>query len=165
VIAEGCKICPMKRIILKTLCWPLFIGTLIALLFKALWGKSMDWESDVLFTTLDDKSWPARTWFKGWLGSTLGYGVLLAPNASDSTRRHELVHVEQYEAAAVLGLVLGLIVWATVHSAWGIAALFACWMLTPWLSFGAALLVAWLRGEASAYRGSHLEEAAYNADR
>ena len=155
----------MKRIVLKSLCWPLFIGTLIAAIFRALWGKTSDWQSDVLFVELAPDSWPIRTWFRGWLGTTLGYGVLLAPAAPQTVRRHELIHVEQYEAATIIGLVLGLLVLATSPSWWGVAGLIASWMLAGWLSFAVALLVAWLRGEDSAYLGSHLEEAAYNADR
>ena len=83
------------------------------------------------------------------------------------TERHELHHVEQYEAAMLAAFVVGVAVAAVllsfghpVAAAWTGGAV---WVTGGGLTYLAALLTAWLRGE-SAYTGSHLEERAYAAD-
>jgi hypothetical protein len=152
----------MKSTVLKCLCWPLFLGSLVALVVHALWGASGKWEDGVFITTLSDKSWPMRSWYKNWGGTCFGYGIMLAPGTSDITLRHEKVHVEQNESGSVGGLMLGLLSLVTVHSWWGLATLVLCWIGTPWFVYIGASLVAWLHGN-SAYMGNNLEEAARNA--
>jgi hypothetical protein len=153
----------MKNVILKILCWPLFFGTLITLVVRALWGSSMRWEQGALVTVLAPTSWPMRSWYKGWGGTCFGYGIMLAPG--QLALDHELRHVEQREAASIEGLVLGLLVLLLTRSWEGFGALFLCWAGSGWLAYAGGLLAAWLRGEKDAYRGNHLEEAAYDATR
>lgn len=148
----------------RILCWPLFLGSLIALVVRALWGSSMRWDHGVLITTLSPTSWPMRSWYKRWAGTCFGYGIMLAPTAGESTLYHELVHVEQNEAGSIAGLIFGIIVSVMTLSWAGLAAGIFCWVSLPWIVYLSALLVAWLRGE-DAYSGNHLEEAAYDATR
>lgn len=154
----------MKNVIRKIFCWPLFLGTLIALVVRALWGESMRWHDAVLVTVLSAKSWPMRSWYKNWGGTCFGYGIMLAPEQGPSVLAHEQHHVEQNEAASIGGLILGLIVLLLTRSWEGLGAMIFCWVATPWFAYIGALLVAWLRGE-NAYRGNHLEEGAYDATR
>lgn len=158
----------MKTVARAILCWPLFLGTLISLLVHALWGSGMYWDGLVLVTELSPKSWPMKTWYRGWGGTTFGYGMMLAPRVlapkmPDSVLSHELVHVEQLEAAAISGLMTGLLVLTLTRSWWGLAALFLCWISAGPLAYIAASVTAWLRAEPNAYSGNHMEEAAYNA--
>jgi hypothetical protein len=151
----------MKTITLRALTWPLYVGTLITLVIHAMWGTNKWFEKGVLFTRLKAESWPSRTWYRAWAGTTFGYGVMISATASESVIDHELIHVEQYQAASIGGLALGLLVLAITHSVWGIAAFFALWMLTHWAVYFAATFTAWLRREPNAYRGNCWEEAAY----
>jgi len=152
----------MKNIIRKVLCWPLFLGALIALVVHALWGASKRWENAVLVTVLSDKSWPMRSWYKGWGGTCFGYGIMLAPDQAPAVLAHELHHVEQNEAASIGGLILGLVVMVLTRSWEGFGSLFFLWFATPRFAYIGAMVAAWLRGE-NPYRGNHLEEGAYDA--
>jgi len=154
----------VKTVVRKILCWPLFLGTLIALVVRALWGESTRWESGVLVTVLSPTSWPMRSWYKRWGGTCFGYGIMLAPGQGVETLQHELHHVEQNEAASIGGLILGILVLLLTRSWEGLGALVFCWISSPWFAYVGALIAAWLRGE-DAYRGNHLEEGAYDATR
>lgn len=133
------------------------VSYLIVAIVRAAWGEKLWWDRGVLFTRLRADSWPARTWYRGWGGTTFGHAVMLGPNADNFTVAHELVHVEQFEANAIVGLLAAL---AVVGWSWWMAIFL--WVAVPYLSYVASLAVAWLRGE-STYSGSHLEEAARDA--
>jgi hypothetical protein len=109
---------------------------------------------------LKPSSWPARTWYRNWGGTTFGYGIMLSATAGNPVIEHELVHVEQAEANTIAGLVMGAIASAVILSPW---PLFVGWLGGAALAYVGASVAAALRGEADAYRGNHLEEAAYNA--
>lgn len=85
---------------------------------------------------------------------------MLSSGAGHSTVEHELVHVEQAEANTLAGLFLGGLCSLASLSLW---PLVVGWLGGALLAYAGASLVAWLRGEADAYRGNHLEEAAFNA--
>jgi len=150
----------MKNVLRKVLCWPLFLGTLVTLVVRALWGESMRWENAVLVTVLSPKSWPMRSWYKQWGGTCFGYGIMLAPD--QGALGHEMHHVEQNEANSIAGLFLGAVALALMQSWGGVGALIFFWVTTPWFAYLSATITAWLRGE-NPYRGNHLEEGAYDA--
>jgi hypothetical protein len=158
-----------KTVVLRSLCWPLYFGTLIARIVHALWGDTKKWANGVLVTTLSPTSWPMNPqkkwggWYRNWGGTCFGFGIMLAPGQSDVVLQHEEVHVEQGMAAAIGGLLFGLLVLAITHSWGGLVAFFACWMFSGAFAYIGASFAAWLRSEPNAYRGNHLEEAAYNA--
>lgn len=150
----------MRNIVRRAFCWPLYLGTLVALAAHALWGEFRRWDDGVLVIALAPTSWPVRT-RKTWLGTCLGYGILLAPG--QQALEHEKRHVEQYEASSVGGLLLGFVVLLITRSWAGLGAFVVMWIASFWFMYLGASVVAWLRGEANAYRGNHLEEAARDA--
>ena len=152
----------VKNVVRRAMCLPLYLGTLVALVVHALWGEKTWWIDGVLFTELKVDSWPNRTWYKGWGGTTFGYGIMLAPNQAESVSKHELVHVEQGEASVVGGIFTGLLAVLITHSIWSVPLFFFCWITSWWMAYLGSMVAALLRGEKSAYRGSHLEEAAYS---
>jgi hypothetical protein len=141
-------------------CLPMYLGTLLALVIHALWGRRSWWQNGVFLTELNPESWLQKGWFKPWGGLTLGYGIVLAPDMAESVLKHEMVHVEQLEGASIGGILTGIIMAAICHSVWGVLAFGVCWLTAPWLAYAGASLAAFFRGEADSYRGNHLEEAA-----
>ena len=106
-----------------------------------------------------EDSWPMRSWYKRWAGTTFGHGIIFKPGGNRRNTRlykHELAHVEQYERAMLKGLLYGL-------AAYGVTG---NWILglVLWAASGGAFVlcnsvVAFLRGEAF-YRGASHEEGA-----
>lgn len=133
---------------------------LAALVVRALWGVSLTLSRGALVVLLRPS---ARLAAPGahWLGLCLGHVIFVAVPRAD-VEAHERVHVEQFEAAGLLGLLIAVVValmgWSPVTS----AAALALWVLFPLATYGAGAVAAWLRGE-QLYRGNHLEEAAYDA--
>lgn len=144
------------------------IGLVWWLIVLALWGRVVHDrpmaiaaeppDVKVWAVELKPDSWPARTWYKKWGGTTLGHFIMFGAGRAAGARiwRHELVHVLQCEAvsvgATVLALVLvacgqylgALIVWCTPYPIMGVGG---------WLG-------AWLRG-LRFYRDSQHERSAY----
>jgi len=119
------------------------------------WGESLKWEHGVLVVRLKKDSWPMRTWYKNWGGTAFGHAFMLAPDMSEQVSKHELVHVEQLEASALAGLILGILF--AVLGWWWVGLL--VWPLNTALVYLCAGATAALRGKTF-YRGNHLEEAA-----
>jgi len=136
------------------------VAVLIVLFIRAAWGSSLSREGGCLVVDLDPRSWPMRTWYRGWGGTTFGHAIMLAP--LDPARRaevmhHELVHVEQVEAHALMALAYAIPIAVTWHPLAGLVA----WATSSWISYWSAGVVAVLRGE-SFYHGNTNEEAAYS---
>lgn len=121
-------------------------------------GTKPHWDNGFWFE-FKSGSWPMRTWFKRWRGTTLCHGGWLAPGMTGTLiEDHEQVHVEQYETA---GLIFGTytFMWFCFEPElwfWGLAS----WAVMPFLFMLSGFAIAWLRGE-DPYRGSVNEEAAY----
>ena len=160
----------MKRFLVYMACLPLDILTLIVVLFcRVLWGEEIVIDkvsghgpgtSPTIWCVFRSDSWPMRTWYKGWAGTTLGHGGILAPYAHGTdrwtlTQWHENVHVEHVEAECLTGLILGavLLIWCP----WWVSLL--VWTFMTWLVNLGRWANAWLRGEG-AYRGAFHEKAA-----
>lgn len=173
----------MKRwthALLYVVCFPQnLVSWLAVLVIRALWGEDLEWESPteigrpggpVLTVSLREDSWPSRTWYRKWGGTTLGHAIMYAHGRRaragerwEPIQVHEHVHVEQFEAAMLKSLVVGLAVAIMLHSIAGVMFGVAIWS-TGYVAMGAAnWTTAWLRGE-DPYRGSHHEEAAYAID-
>lgn len=160
----------MRRAVLYSVCLPAnLVAWLIVLVVRLLWGEDLRWQWGVLSVELKSESWPSRTWYKGWAGTTFGHGVMYASGkrggvAPSLVERHELVHVEQFEVCVLGSLVLliGPVIALVLLGHWVLALAGGLGLLT--LSGAVFLLVsvvsAWLRGEP-AYRGSSHEESAY----
>jgi len=163
--------------------------TLFVLLMRLFWGHRLDW-NEGLWCELRPDSWPTRTWYrykvngayvelpayqqgrfgrwKTWGGTTLGHGGFYGPGRlgdkglDQSVELHEHVHVEQYEVAMFVTLILGLAVYLLTAYAslpvWGLCI--GVWLSGYLLMAIGGWFVAWMRGE-KAYAGSAHEEAAY----
>jgi len=148
---------PASRYALLALTCPTDLaGAAWVLLVRLLWGRSLDARDGVLVVVLRAESWPTRTWYRGWGGTTIGHAVMLADD-DPHVLAHELVHVAQVEAAAMLGVLLAGVA-AAAGASWCVALL--VWALTPAASYAGAVLAALLRGRAP-YRENVLEAAAY----
>ena len=140
---------------------------LVVLFVRAMWGRRLHWQ-DGLWCEFRKNSWPARTWFRKWAGVTLGHGgfynwqISGDPGIDTNCEIHEHIHVEQYEAAMLAGLVVSVII-LVVLLLMGQAPLYplhlGIWLLSSKVAYSASVVQAWMRGEPG-YRGSHLEEAA-----
>lgn len=152
---------PWSRIFLYVAALPTtLLGWLVVLFVRAVWGEDLRWHQGALVAEFRPDSWPVRTWYARWGGSTIGHSIVLNGSLSteqlDHVLEHEHVHVEQHEAAGVAGVVLALaIVWVS----WWLALI--VWALMPGLLYLCAGLAALARGE-SFYRGNHLEEGAFD---
>jgi len=166
----------MRRLLPYIWTWPLDVPLWILwiLPFRAAWGRDLRWEEGSLAFTLKEDSWPMRTWYKDWSGTSIGHALMYAPHvkpAADGTLHritvHEQFHVKQFES-----ITLGSFLWAWVP--FGVLAAYGHWTAAfvcgsiLWL--GATLqhavgnwLCAWIRGER-AYRDSYHEQAAYAVD-
>jgi len=132
-------------------------GFLLLLLF----GHRFHWDKRGAFVfELRADSWFYNRFYKGWGGTTFGAVVMGRPGVSVSVLFHEFVHVEQVQAASLLGLVLGAAALALGFSFLSLWYALAIWLLLPSLQYVAAGTVAVLRGE-SFYRGNSFEESAY----
>jgi hypothetical protein len=129
--------------------WP------VVAFIRLAWGESLGWNQGALVVRLKEGSWPMRTWYKNWAGTAFGHSLMLSPSASDVTLKHELVHVEQLEASALAGLLLGILF--TALGWWWVGLL--VWPLNTVIVYLCAGATAALRGKAF-YRGNHFEEAA-----
>lgn len=149
--------------------WP------IILIMYALWGKDLHWHKGIWFRFKED-SWPMRTWYKKWAGTTLGHGGFLSSNvmkgiekptdvmfAATTVMYHEQIHVEQFRANMLrhfmmMVFVSGFLVGAGMY---GSAALLGgiIWFLGG-LFYIPNWMVAKLQGEEM-YMGSTHEESAY----
>jgi hypothetical protein len=151
------------RIFLYLATFPMDVVALVlGVLVRVTWGRLWHVEAGVLVVELDSASWPVRTWYRRWGGTTVSHLVILngalGQDSLEKVFEHELVHVEQCEANAVAGLFVAL--GATLGGPAWVGLLI--WAVLPAIIYGAASLTAVLRGE-SGYRGNHLEEAAYDA--
>jgi hypothetical protein len=145
------------------------LAVLLGLFVRLVWGTELSAREGCLFVFVKHSAWLTqfmdRRLGAKWGGSTIGHVILLrvadkhTVGSYERVLAHELIHVEQFEAHALLGLVAGL---ALAPWAWWLGLI--VWVLMPALAYLAAMLVAVLRGEAS-YRGNHLEEAAYDGAR
>lgn len=149
---------PWTRYILYVFTLPTdLIGWLVMLFVARVWGSGWpQWSDGALTAVMRADSWPMRTWYKQWGGTTIGHAIMLAPMMAPSVVTHERVHVEQAEANALCAAAVGL---TLIGSSW-VAALLV-WITLPWCIYAAATLCAILRGE-NGYRGNYLEEAAYD---
>lgn len=149
---------PWTRYILYPLTLPTdLVGWLVVLVVGLAWGTGMPvWNDGVLIATMKNDSWPGRSWYRKWGGTTISHAVFIKEGMSKNVLVHELVHVEQFEANALFAAFV-----ACVLAYWlGWIALLV-WALMPGFVYLAGMVCAALRGE-DAYRGNHLEEGPYD---
>lgn len=136
------------------------LAGLAALFVRVAWGSSLAYRSGAFIVRLKPASWPMRSWYKGWAGTTFfGHFIMLAPD-TDVVRaavvlKHELEHVEQFELLGLLGLFTAIIF--TCLGWWWVGLI--VWTLFPVLGYLGAMLTAVLR-RRSAYAGNTYERSA-----
>lgn len=145
------------------------IALLGVLICWAFWGTKLRWIYGP-WCELKQGSWPVRTWYSKWGGTTFGHGGILGPGYAGGKgidtlmERHEDVHVEQHEVAMVMSFSTALITLAALlqspTTVWTWVVPLVIWSLGSLAYITSSWMVAWFRGE-SLYRGSSHEEAAY----
>ena len=150
-----------KKILIYIYCLPRDIfHWLILLLFWSLWGENLRWQRGLWFD-FKKGSWPMRTWYKNWAGTTLGHGGWYSPNPKEPTIYHESRHTKQSEAYFLKTIFLFLyfcivfILSGNIILSMATAAIFDG--LIPWIP---NWIHAWL-SNLPIYKGSIHEEAAY----
>ncbi len=153
-----------KKIIRLILAAPLFGGQLLVLIIHALWGAELKYVDDyVLTTTLKSDSWPMRTWYKPWGGTTFGFGIMLAPGMDPRVMVHELRHVKQLEVSSICGLICGMITWLFTWKLAGVLLMLGSWFLSPIMFYICAGIVALLYGQKY-YENNIFEEDAESVE-
>lgn len=157
--------------------WNLTIAWPAILCIRLLWGTNLRWEMPpaplpggaVLACDLRPNSWPARTWYKPWGGTTLGHGIFYGAHVNKAgvwgrVQAHEHVHVEQFEVAMFGSFFSGTSIWAVFsglgHGGLSVLVGMLLWWVGGLLAVLGGTMVALMRGE-SPYRGSAHEESAY----
>lgn len=160
-----------KRYWLTTI-WVLpafLISTIIVLFLWLFWGTKLHWLRGLWFE-LKENSWPHRTWYKNWGGTTFVWGGFYAPGrAGDLSKvdtkieRHEHTHIEQGEMAQLMGLIIAIVVFFSFWSVnlWqrGLFIGFLIWTSSALLHYVCGGIQAVMNGEKF-YRGNLSEESA-----
>ncbi|RLD67833.1 MAG: hypothetical protein DRI98_12360 [Bacteroidetes bacterium] len=151
-------------------CFPnniiIWIATLI---IWSLYGHRLHW-NDGLWCELKKDSWPSRTWYKGWGGTTLGHGGFYATGKTKGQgvdteiEFHEHIHIEQFEAGMLRVFLIAIFIMSVCLLAsqpmLGLYIALPLWFAGALITFVPNWLQALIRGE-EAYMGSHHEESAY----
>lgn len=132
------------------------LAGLAALFVRVAWGSSLAYRSGAFIVRLKPTSWPMRSWYRGWAGTTFfGHFIMLAPDPDAAVLKHEPEHVEQFELLGLLGLLVAILL--TCLGWWWVGLI--VWTLFPVLGYLGAMLTAILHGR-SAYAGNVLERSA-----
>lgn len=136
------------------------------LLIRAILGKESTWVEG-WWVILREDSFFVKKLYRNYGGTTFGHGGILRGSvnsvATANTLKHELVHVEQFEATMLTGFVITIALTVTllamgITPVWWISV--ALWVLSWPIAYSCAALQAVVRGEPG-YKGSTLEESAY----
>lgn len=155
-----------KKIVLWFLCAPGdFLGHFVILFFWIFWGEFSSAGSGY-WVRLKPASWPVRTWYRGWKGTTFCHGGILCVEHDREKLivKHESIHIEQFEVIQIFSFI-GFII--SLGASWlvrsNIPWIFSiCFWALSWPIVNiCSSIVARLRGE-NPYKGSSLEEAAYS---
>lgn len=134
-------------------------GWIVISIAGAAWGDGLRWKDGVLTTAFKPDSWPMKTWFKNWGGTTIGHAIWTAPNMPEAVWQHEMIHVSQNQRASILGTVLGLIAFGAGLANWWLPLIL--WVFMPAASYLCAGLLAVMKGK-SFYMANIDEMAAYS---
>lgn len=147
--------------------WPLALLSWLGVLFVYfLWGQKLHLVGFTLQCDLKKDSWPTRTWYSRWGGTSFGYGAFYntgrvgGPGMDTEIEVHEHRHGEQTEIAIVVTFVI------SVYNFFCGVDFIHCiivYISGPILLYLAACFVAFMRGK-NVYRGNLLEQDAYNFD-
>ncbi len=138
--------------------------------FWALWGRDLRWLEGCLCFNLKEDSWPARTWYAKWGGTSIGHAIMFntrIPQTTeplDSLTVHELSHVKWFETVMFTSFMTAWIpfIFLGAHGHWMSACICGSivWVTGHTLQGLGGFFVAWVLG-GRAYRDSYHEQAAY----
>jgi hypothetical protein len=142
----------------------IFFWFWVGVAVHGLWGTKRHWTAGCLCIEVREGSWPTRSWYRHWLGSTLGHTILYSPGRAGilgivdtPVERHEMIHVSQFEALQLMAaIVFSYLVFSSGFQ-WQYLAILPS---GAGLAYLASMLQAFLRGETP-YRGSIFEDHAY----
>jgi hypothetical protein len=151
-----------------TISWDMIVWICV-LGIRAFWGQKLHWLNG-LWCEFKKNSWPTRTWYKRWRGTTLGHGGIYNNDVSGGegldteTEVHEHIHVDQYESAMLRAFLMAIVIlstlWYVGEPRLGIGIGYVVWLLGGVVHVLTNTFQAWMRGEDS-YRGAVHEESAY----
>ncbi len=163
-----------RTIVLAVLAWPIMLGWLFPLaamvcglahrpriVGTALHAVWRPWVSTTPRAFLAAMRWPlgqilpeGRTWWK--YSQTAGAGLVFMPEATDRTRQHEGVHVNQAQDYAIGAQIVGITFSIVTENAWP----YLICALLYWVLYLPNFLTAVLRG-GHLYRDAEHERSAY----
>lgn len=145
--------------------WSILLAGLPAVLYMLplliaylLWGQHGSFRrlKNAWCWELRENSWPMRTWYKNWGGTTLSHCIMFAPGPGRRIEAHELHHVDQFDAQSLCGNILGTILAIQGHWVLGLLV----WVLLPGLCYLSAGINAAVSGRRF-YRDNVFEVGAY----
>jgi len=159
----------MKKLRFLIYIWCLpwdILAWLVILLMWSIWGTKLRWEDGLWFEFKRD-SWPSRTWYNPWAGTTFGHGGILGYGHSGKkgidtkTEKHEHIHVEQFEVVMLSHLLMALLfIFFTEYNGYSLFIFFTIWLSGGFLNYLIGGIVSLMRGK-SFYTGNIKEMAAY----
>lgn len=149
---------PWTRYILYLFTTPIdLFGWALMIFVGLVWGPGWPrWVDGVLIATVRNSSWPGRTWYKRWGGTTFGHAIMIR-EGQEGVLEHELVHVRQFEVISLLAF----LVFCAQCVRFPIWTALITWIAIPIAHYSAAVFVALMQGR-DGYRNNVLEEAAYD---
>jgi hypothetical protein len=139
--------------------------------FWLLWGEHLRFQHGALVFNLKEGSWPNRTWYSRWGGTTLGNAIMYnygRGGDNDRIQVHEEFHQKQYRGVMFSSFLTSLILFfMLIHTATWVFSIVTCAVLwnTGYLRWGLGnLLHSLISEEGNAYRNSSHEQAAYAID-
>jgi hypothetical protein len=139
------------------------LAWLIVLFVRLFWGQKLHWVGLVLQAEFKPGSWPMRTWYENWGGTSFGHGAIYRPKAAGDdgldtkTEVHEHHHTEQFEGSMLFTFLVGLFCFFMDME---LVYCLAIWFSGSFVPYFCSGFVALLRGE-DFYRGNVQEEGAY----
>jgi hypothetical protein len=138
-------------------------GLIVAGVVRLAWGKTSRWDLGIWWVILSEKSWPMRTWYRKWGGTTFGpLSVMLAPSYERNAEivAHEAHHAKQMDAYAFAAFVTAVTFASLGHYVLAVLA----WSFLGVLVYVGGHIAAFGRGE-NAYTGNVMEQGAYAVGR
>ena len=151
---------------MNLLLWALWIVP-----FWAMWGENLRFQHGALVFNFKKGSWPNRTWYKKWGGTTLGDAIMYNHDRGldgDRIQVHEEFHQNQFRGVMLSSLITSVLLFAVLFSSTSFYLNFLVCLvlwLTGYIRWGLGnLLYALICLKGNAYRLSSHEQAAYAVD-
>jgi hypothetical protein len=155
---------------IPSLIWSLpsaVISWVIVLFIWLFWGTNIQW-CDGLWCELKLDSWPSRTWYKKWKGTTFVWGGFVSHGklgrrgvVDTPVEVHEHIHTSQFNDFMLLSFLYGLSIFIHEPTFEWLIHGSVVWATGSILGYVCSSIHAFILGN-SPYRGNMLEKAAYS---